>query len=601
MYISRKKLSLDKIRMMSLVTNIVLIIFFIILLFTFWNIQIIKNHHFKSLAIRNISRKIRIKAPRGIIQDKKNRILAENKLDFNLFLLKENIKNEEKTIANAAFITGLKPDLITEKVKKYMKSRGIFRIPIKRNLPLEKVVYIESRADEFSEFKIEVEPARTYPYKNIASHLLGYVSEITPEELNEYKKKEYKIGNDIGKSGIEKQYENFIKGEAGSHIEIKDNLGRVHEVLEKKNPIIGDSIVLTIDIELQKYIEEIFNIYKGTIEVVDLSNGDILALVSKPNFNPEKFSVLMEKKDWEILKKDPDKPLHNKSIQGLYSPGSVFKIVMALTALQEEIVEPSKAVFCGGAENIYNRIFHCWKSSGHGWMNLSDALKNSCNIYFYQLGKKIDIDIIAKYAKWLGLGEKTQIDLPNEKRGLVPTKEWKKEHMKNKWLLGETISISIGGGFLNVTPTQVLTMISTVALRGKMPQIHLLKMIKKQGEIIKEFQPKFKKVPIEEKYFDIVIKGLFNSVNDGGTGRAAMVKGMDICGKTGTQQIISKENPAYTRLVKQKRFRPHSWFVSFAPRDNPKIAIVVFVENGGDAGQIAAPIAAKIYRKLLLK
>jgi penicillin-binding protein 2 len=379
---------------------------------------------------------------------------------------------------------------------------------------------------------------------------------------------------------------------------VKDNLGKIQEVLGEEKPVIGGSVVLTIDIKLQKYIEDIFAEHRGTIGVADLGTGGILAMVSKPNFNPEFFSGPLEQEEWLALMNDPDKPLHNKFLQGLYLPGSVFKIVMTLAGLEEKVIEPATTSMCYGRIKIYDRVFHCWKRSGHRNMDLYNGIKNSCNVYFYRLGKKLDIDVIAGYARSLGLGEFTGIDLPNEKRGLFPTKAWKLEALNQKWFPGETISVAIGGGIMNVTPVQVLTMISTVALRGQMPRLHLLKQIEKDGQVVETFEPVFKQVPIARENFEIVVEGLYRVVNDGGTGRAARINGLDICGKTGTQLILSLENPNYKQLVKQKRFQPHAWFVSFAPRNDPKIAMVVFVENGGDAGAVAAPIAKKIYRRI---
>lgn len=424
------------------------------------------------------------------------------------------------------------------------------------------------------------------------------MGEITVKELNQKKYGTYNLGENIGKSGIEKQYEEYLRGNKGVQTVLKDNLGRIQKVLSEKEPKIGKKVVLTIDWDIQEYIEEIFKGYIGSIGVVDLGTGGILALVSKSNFNPESFSGFLSEDEWNDLINDPNKPLTNKFVQGLYSPGSVFKIVMALTGLQEKVISPSTLVNCYGSVKIYGRIFHCWNTSGHGPMNLYNGLKNSCNVFFYTLGKKLDIDIIAKYARILGLGSQTNIGLPNEKLGLIPTRSWKLEHLHQKWFPGETISVSIGGGLLNVTPAQVLLMISTVALRGTMPQLHILKRIETNGKVIRKFKPIFKQVPISKKNFEIVIEGLFRSVNDEGTGRAAKVEGLDICGKTGTQQIISKENPNYERLIKIYRFKAHSWFVSFAPRDRPEIAVVVLVEHGGDAGAVAAPIAAKIYKKI---
>jgi penicillin-binding protein 2 len=601
MYTEKKQLSLEKMRVISFIFHGILILIFAALLFLFWNIQIINNIHFRSLAIKNIFQEIEIKAPRGIILDRNKTILAGNKLNFSLFFIPDNVKNQKKSINKASFITGISKKIIQARMTKYQNLRQMIRIPIKRNIPLQKVIYMQSRSDEFPEFEIDIEPSRSYPFKKTASHILGYVSEISSEELNQKKDDYYKLGDEIGKNGIENQYENYIRGKKGVRGVNRDSLGRIQKVMSEEKPEIGCSIILTIDIKLQQYIENLFKDLKGTIGVVDLSGGEMLALVSKPNFNPETFSSIMEPREWEALISDPENPLHNKFTQGLYSPGSVFKVVMALTGLNEKIITANTRFFCSGSIWIYNRLFHCWVSSGHGSMQVVDGLKNSCNIFFYNLGKNLDINTIAKYAQLLGIGVQTGIDLPNENNGLFPTPEWKQREMKQKWFPGETISVSIGGGLLQVTPSQILRMISTVALRGKIPQLHLLKKIEKKGETIREFSPQFEEIPLEKKYFEIVIQGLFKAVNEDGTGRAAAVKGFDICGKTGTQQIISKENPHYKTLSKQKKFKPHSWFASFAPRFNPRYAMVVFVEHGGDAGQVAAPLAAKIYRKLFKK
>lgn len=598
MFTDKKALSTERMRIISLVSHAILIVIFITLLFLFWNIQIINNSHFRSLAIKNIFQEFEIKAPRGIILDRNKTILAENKLNFNLFVLPENLKNLDRIIHKASIITGVNRKTIGDRIARYKNLRQMTRIPIKKNLAMKKVIYLQSRSGEFPEFEIEIEPSRSYPFVKTASHVLGYVSEISSEELIQKNDGYYKQGDEIGKNGIEKQYENYIRGKKGIRGVIRDSLGRIQKVTGEEKPEIGCSVILTIDIKLQQYIETLFKELKGTIGVADLATGEILALISKPNFNPEKFTTVMDQKEWETLTNDPENPLHNKFTQGLYSPGSVFKVTMALAGLHEETITPLSRFFCSGSLNIYNRPFHCWKSSGHGSMNVTDGLKNSCNIFFYNLGKNLDINIIAHYAQILGIGGQTNIDLPNENRGLFPTPEWKEKELKQRWFPGETISVSIGGGLLRVTPVQVLHMISTLALRGKIPQLHLLKKIEKKGETIREFPRQSGEIPLEKKYFELVIEGLFRAVNDNGTGRAAAVKGLDICGKTGTQQIISKENPRYQILSRQKRFRPHSWFASFAPRFNPRFSMVVFVEHGGDAGEIAAPLAAKIYQKL---
>ena len=596
MFTERRKLSREKTKKISYTSIVILVIIFIVLLFSFWNVQILKNHYYTTLAEKNISWDIDVKAPRGLILDRKGNRLSENKLNFNLFLVREYSENIQNSIDFASMITGKDKKKIAERIEKYKHYPEYFLIPLAKDLPKKKAIYIESHSDELPEFKVANEPARAYPNKEVASHVLGYISELTAEELKE-KKQHYKPGDTVGKSGIEKQYETYLKGTKGLLTVARDNQGRIRENLDEVEPVIGNTVILTIDLELQKYVESLFKDYKGTAGIVDLKTGGILAMVSKPNFNPEFFSGALDKEEWMSLVNDPDNPLHNKFLQGIYSPGSVFKIVVALTALQEKVIDTSFVSHCTGAVKIYDRYFRCW-TSGHGSLTITDALKNSCNVFFYRLGMKLDIDVLAKYSMMLGLGEPTLIDLPNEKKGLVPSKAWKLKTLNEQWFPGETISVAIGGGMLNITPVQALLMISTVALRGRKPRLHLLKSIEKNGKVIREFKPVFTQVPIDKENFEIVIRGLYKVVNAGGTGRAAKVPGLDICGKTGTQQVISKENPDYKELVKQDRFKPHAWFVSFAPMDKPEVAMVVFVENGGDAGAVAAPIAGKIYRKM---
>ncbi len=598
MYLEKRKISKSEIKRISVLTNIILSIIFSVLLFAFWSIQVLKNQYYSTLATLNITQDIEVKAPRGLILDRHHNRLSENKLKFSLFLVREYSQNMETTIRRAMYITGKGREDIIKKIDKFMDYPRSYRIQLERNVPLQKVIYIESRSDEMPEFEFDEEPSRAYPHQEMASHILGYISELTETELQQQRVQGYKLGDIVGKSGIEKQYESYLKGTKGVRTVAKDNLGRIREVLNEKEPMIGNSIVLTIDIYLQQYIEEIFQEYKGSIGVVDLKSGGLLAMVNKPNFNPEFFSGVLESKDWVALITNPSNPLQNKFLQGKYAPGSTFKIVVALAALEEKVIDISTVSTCTGSVKIYDRIFHCWQSGGHGSVQIEDALKNSCNVFFYRLGKRLDIDEIAKYAHMLGLGNYTDIDLPNENNGLIPNKAWKLESKHQKWFPGETISVAIGGGMVTITPIQALKMISTVALRGRMPQLHLLQAIENNGSVVHQYQPAFKQVPIARENFEIVIEGLYRVVNAGGTGNAAKIIGKDVCGKTGTQQVISKEHPNYKNLVKLPQFKPHSWFVSFAPRNNPKYAMVVFIENGGDAGGVAAPIAGKIYKKL---
>jgi penicillin-binding protein 2 len=597
MYPSKRKLSAAYIKKASTVSAVLLIIIFLAIFAAFWNIQIVNNEYFRRLAIQNITRSIDLSAPRGLIVDSKRVILSENKLNFTLYLVRENVVDIEKTLQLASFFSAKKPDAIRAIIAKYKKYPQFYRIPIKNNLARGTVIFIESRQEEFPEFVIGVEPTRTYPFENCAANVLGYISEITEAELSAKEGKGYSLGDFIGRSGIEKQYEPYLKGIKGSQTVIKDNLEKIQKVQSESKPLIGATVVLTLDLGLQKFIEDLFIDQKGAVGVVDLRTGGILAMVSKPDYNPEIFSREMDREQWLALSNDPEKPLQNKFLQGIYSPGSVFKIIMALAGLQEKAISTATVVHCSGSQDFYGRVFHCWNPGGHGAMDIFSALQNSCNIFFYNLGKRLDIDTIARYALMMGLGNESGIDMPNENTGLVPSSSWKMKTFRQRWFPGETISVAIGHGSLNVTPVQLLKMISTVALRGRMPSLHLLQRIERQGKTVVEFTPEFTRVPIAAENFQVVIEGLFRVVNNGGTARTAAIAGLDICGKTGTSQILAKENPNYKELTKEKKFMPNSWFVSFAPRDNPRLAMVVLVENGGDGGSIAAPLAARIYKK----
>lgn len=598
MFIEKRQIDHNDERRITTTSNIILILIFVFLFFFFWNLQVLKKDHYSLLSTQNIIKKVEIKAPRGIITDTYGKILAENRLSFNLFIIRENVSDMDESVKTASELTGLPVDIIKKKIQGFRNYPGFYKILLKRDLDFKKVIFIESRSDSFPEFTIDKEPARKYPFGNSTSHVLGYMAELSRTDFEIMKKEGYSLGDMWGVSGVEKTYENELRGVNGSRTVIRDNLGQIRQTLNVEDPEIGENLVLTLDIELQEFIEGLYTDYNGAAGVVDLKTGGLVALVSKPNFDPGFFTTSFTEKEWMNLVNDEKKPLHNKFIQGLYSPGSTFKIVMAITGLNEEIITTRTSSTCYGSKKIYDRVFHCWNRLGHGSMNLIEAIQHSCNIYFYQLGKNTDIDIISGYGEKLGLGKPTLIDIPNENTGVLPSRKWKLDNLGERWYPGETISIAIGGGMITSTPAQLLSMISTVALRGKKPQLHLMKEIRRGGEILKEYSPVFESVNISEEIFETVIEGLYKVVNEEGTGRGAKVEGLDICGKTGTQLILSLENPDYKTLVKKRKFTPHSWFVSFAPRYNPRYASVIFVENGGNAGRIAAPMAGKIYRRL---
>lgn len=598
MFIERRSITPQEQKRIATICTVVLIIIFGVLLLAFWSIQILKGKDFAERAQKNIHDILVLKAPRGIITDRFGHIIASNRLHFSLFFKDEQRENISDISQSHLLQIGISQSELKSLVTYFSdkKTRGL--VPIRRNLSTKSVIYIESRPELQPFFQIEIEPARAYPFGTSGSHVLGFMGEISANELERLKELDYSMGDVIGKSGLEKQYENFLRGVKGKRYVIKDNLGTIHGITKITPPEIGATLVTTLDFPVQEQIEQIFSDQIGTIAVADLRDGGLLALVSKPNFDPDILSGIITSQFWESTLNDPSRPLQNRFSQGQYSPGSVFKLVVALAGISEHVVNPETMVMCTGSIQIYDRPFRCWQAGGHGPVNLADAIKGSCNVYFYQLGKKLDVDQIARYANQLGLGRLTGIDLPNEKEGIIPTKKWKEKKKKQPWFPGETISVAIGGGWVSVTPAQILQMVSTIALRGRSPNLHLVKRIEKDKRSLYQYTPSHQTCTIENAVFESVIEGMWRAVNKEGTARRTAIPGYDICGKTGTQQIISKENPNYSVLTQQTRFRPHAWFASFAPRERPRYAVVIMVENGGDAGLIAVPLAEKVYQLL---
>jgi penicillin-binding protein 2 len=401
----------------------------------------------------------------------------------------------------------------------------------------------------------------------------------------------------VGKTGVEREYDDILKGEDGKIIEVVDSLGRVRSEKARQNPVQGGDVVLTLDRRLQAMAEEALEGREGVVVALDPQSGDILALASFPTFDPNRFITRFTPTEWLQLTNDPLSPLENRAIRGLYAPGSIFKLVMSLGGLGFGYVTPDTSVTCSGSTVIYGAVRHCWFAPGHGPMNLADAIKNSCNIYFYTLGRRMGIDMIAMAAGRLGLGEKTGVDLAGEKEGLVPSSEWKMRSLKTPWYPGETISVAIGQGQLQVTPLQIAALTAIIAERGqrKRPHLFLRAPAGRKGISPDDLVAgAATEPPFKPSAFESVVTGMWRSVNDGGTGKGAFVEGLDVCGKTGSTQVVSRESAE--RLSRAGReIKTHSWFSGFAPRDNPRIVVTVLVEYGGGGGATAAPVAGRIF------
>lgn len=559
-----------------------------------WKMQILDYNRYWQKAENNRLREIKLPPQRGLIVDRNGVILAKNRASFQVSFIRENAQDLQLSLERVARLLSMDKKELVARLDKYRSLPDFVPIVIKDDLSIEEVARIESNQMEFPELRLAMEPKRDYPFGPFASHVLGYLQEISLRELRIPQYQGHDVGDMIGKTGIEFQFEQELAGRKGLVVEVVDSLGRKVKELVRRPPTRGNKVYLTLDYDLQAKAEELLNGREGAIVVLDPRNGEILALASFPNYDPNKFIHRFSPEEWLSFVQDPSHPLENRAIRGLYAPGSIFKLVMALAGLEAKVISPWTTFFCSGTTVIYGHPFACWYQPGHGAMNLEKAIQHSCNIYFYNLGKLLGIERIAAYARQCGLGQLTGIDLPGEKRGLVPDPEWKRQNRGAPWYPGETISVSIGQGPLLVTPLQVAVLTSMIARRGQRIIPHLFLKVEKREGTSQYYSP-----PCEEekpglkdkKVFERIISGMWKSVNAGGTGQGARLEGYDICGKTGSTQVISRD----TADKMKKKIKTHSWFTGFASRHDPRVVVTVIVEFGGMGGQTAAPIARQLF------
>lgn len=558
----------------------------------YWKVQILDYKMFWTLAEANRTRTRVLNAPRGLIRDRTGAILADNKASFKVSLVRENIKNAAVSYAAISKLLGIGEEELRSRVERY-KNLPLFEpVVIKDGLEPEEIAPIESRRLEFPELDIAAEPKRFYPGKTLAAHVLGYLQERSPEEIRDNPERNLRLGDMGGRAGIERQYDARLTGQDGFALEIVDSVGRKRGDKSTQMPTQGRDVRLSIDSRLQAKAEELFGDREGAIVALDPSTGEILAMASSPTYDPNRFISRFTPEEWLRLVNDPASPLENRAVRGLYAPGSIFKLVMAVGGLDLGYVTDQTTVYCSGAIEIYGATRVCWFPAGHGSMNLANAIKNSCNIYFYNLGRQMGIDTIAMAAERMGLGRKTGLDIPGEKEGLVPSSDWKMKTLKTAWFPGETISVAIGQGQLQVTPLQLALMTAMVANRGVRIEPHFL--LDPEGRRAAESKKPPNPPPFKHSTFESVIEGMWRSVNDQGTGQGARVEGLNVCGKTGSTQVVSRERAEMLARA-GKPVKTHSWFSGFAPRDDPRIVVTVLVEYGGGGGAIAGPLAGQMF------
>jgi len=573
-------------------------VIFALLAFGYWFVQIVRGDYYFALSENNRLRSVRINAPRGYVLDRHGKILVDNEPAYTLHLYRKEARNLQASIDLAVQVLKLPRDQVRSRVERGLRDPEFLPIPIAENLGLEEVAAIEAHAPENPEFAITVSQRRLYSRGPEAAHVLGYLSEASPEQIQSGEG-DYRIGGWIGQKGIEGSYERLLAGVDGERRVIVDSHG--HEIAEERRVEArpGQNLYLTLDLGLQEIAENYFHDKVGSAVALDPRNGEILALISSPSYDPNWFTRRVTSREWGSLLSDPHHPLQNRTIQNAFSPGSVFKIFEAYGALALDAVDPEQRVFCPGHATFYGRTFQCHKKQGHGWVNLREAIKVSCDVYFYNLGRRLGIDRIAQISNGFGFGERTGVDLPYEKTGLVPSEEWAREKRHARWYPSETISVAIGQGPVLVTTMQIARAVSGLIEGGKLPTPHLFLA---SHDPATGQKLKFSAVPrqglgLSPEKVAIVKSGMWAVLNEpGGTAFGSRPPSVEAGGKTGTAQVVGRET-AIKAGVDRKTLEHHAWFTGFAPIDNPQMVVVVFVEHGGHGGAAAAPLARDLFEK----
>jgi penicillin-binding protein 2 len=572
--------------------TLVLVITMTVLLIRLWDLQIMRGSEMRKLSEQNRIRVKKIVAPRGIIYDRTGKVLADTRPSFNIYLTPEDIRDFSQTVDGLARLLACDREEIIEKMKAASGMPPSFPIKIKSDIPMDEVARVEAHRVYIPGVSIQIEPKRNYPYGAAFAHVIGYVSEISDEELSNKKKyKDYSPGDYIGKYGLERSYENDLRGVDGEKRVEVDAIGREVRTLDVVDPIPGHSLHLNLDLELQLSADKALETRKGAAVALNPKTGGVLVLASRPGFDPNLFASGISKKDWQQIALDKAHPLQNRAIQGGYPPGSTFKILTAIHALELGVINERTTFTCGGGFAYGNRVFKCWKKGGHGTISVHRAIVESCDVFFYNVGLRLGVDRIHEFGNIVGLGRVTGIDLPNEQKGLLPSTEWKKKRYNQPWYEGETVSVAIGQGAVWLTPIQLAQLSSFVANDGKnfKPQI-VNRIVSTEGKVVKTFESvvnadvKFKKGVISA-----VRDGMRGVVNEpGGTAGASKVQNVLMCGKTGTAQAGSEK----------VRLGDHAWFIAYAPADDPSIAMAILVEHGLHGSSAAAPIAKGITETL---
>ena len=556
--------------------------FVIFLLVGFWKLQVVQSDHYADLAEKNGIRSIPIIAPRGAMLDRNGRVLVDSYPSFSILLIRDNPKLIEKYLPQVETGLNITPQDMKEELDAARTEPRFMPVIIKPEASQADIAFVESHRVDIPVLDLMMVQRRHYPYGEMLASAIGYVGEVSARELNASDGR-YRPGDIVGKAGLEKEYNDQLEGTDGMRRVVVDSVGKVVRTLDNIDPIPGKPIQLTIDFNLQQVAEHDMDGKEGAVVALDAHTGAVLAMVSRPTFNPNDFSVRISPQEWRSLNTDPDTPLLNRAIQAQLAPGSVFKIVMATAMLESKAIPATYTAFCPGYAVFYGRTFHC--DHPHGEVDLHKAIVASCDVYFYHVGQLLGIDRISYYANSLGLGHVTGIDLPGEEPGLVPSEAWVERVYHHKWYPGSTISVAIGQGAVEATPIQLARMIAAVASGGNLVQPHLLK---------DDPDVKATRFPISQNTVDQITSGMYGVVNepDGTTSELVKLKDIEFCGKTGTAQTESYD--LQDRLG--KHLKENGWFVGYEPRENPDIVVAALVQKGGWGSTSAAPIVRDVVK-----
>ena len=565
-----------------------------ILVFGLWRLQVVSGQNYHAMAEANRIRKVPILAPRGKIFDREGRLIVDNYPSVSCFLVREQGHDIMPDLPLIARGLHMSVDQIDAILKKYRAAPKYQPLPLKQDITPDEEEFIEAHKDELPELDTVQEQRRLYPLDGFAAQLIGYVGEVSEEMLDDPRYAVYEPGDVVGRSGVEAAYDGILRGVDGSQDVAVDSHGREIGRLGIEPAKPGKDLRLTIDLDIQRAAENAMGDHNGAVIAIDPHTGEILALVSRPIFDPNEFAVRISRSDWDKLITDPNHPLMDKAIQAQLAPGSTFKIIMSLAGLQENVAQTFK-VDCTGGATLYGHFFACDKH--HGEVDIEHAIPWSCDTYFYELAARLGIDTIAKYAHAVGIGEKTGIDLPDEASGVMPSTEWKLRTFHEKWYAGETVSVGIGQGAVAVTPIQLLRAIAGIASGGVLKRPHVVFPSELSPEMYQQIlqnYPGSGDATIQEspETWQIITEGMYNTVNGGGTAFASRLQGIDFAGKTGTAEVVN--HSAGVKSLGSGNERANAWFVGIAPRRNPDIAVVVLNEHGGWGADAAAPIAARV-------